>query len=173
MFQFRTEYVGDPQDKDIPMPKSETVREILDGLWDICSGERFGNSSQWSPYGEFSFRERLHSKDRIFRASDFEGKRAIGSNSAAKPEGGSKGTVADGENDHDGGPGCGGLDLLGKYTFNHSAVTKFPNPRAKLRPFMTRHADQVHYCSRRPTNPRMASPSTGRKWTTPPLRWLR
>ena len=46
-------------------------------------------------------------------------------------------------------------------------------PRARARPSTIPPAAPARCCSRRPTNRKPASPSTGRKWTTPPPRWPR
>jgi hypothetical protein len=66
--------------------------------------------------GEFSFRSPRKPKDRIFRVRDFEGRRTAEVDSEGKRIVKDEGTGND---------GCGGLDLLGKYTFEDSAVTVY------------------------------------------------
>jgi hypothetical protein len=118
MHEFRTEFVGDPQDEGVWMPKSETVRGILKGLWMVCSAEASGVGSDCDcyPKAEFRFRRRCKSKDRIFRVRDFEG----------------RGTANDERAEDDGGPGRGGLDLLGKYTLSDRTVTIYVDSCRKV-----------------------------------------
>jgi hypothetical protein len=104
---FRTEFVGGPQDESVSMPKRGVVCKILKELWAICLGKPLGDDCYWTPQGEFCFRGRCKSKDRIFRVRDFEG----------------RGTANEERAEYDGGPGRGGLDLLGKYTFKGSMLT--------------------------------------------------
>jgi len=105
MSQFRTEYVGDPKDNGVPMPKQDTVRKILEGLWMICSARDFGAGFDWFPEGEFCF-QRRNKYDRIFRVQIFEGRED-----------------ANRRSESDGGPGRGGFDALGKYSLGDSTVT--------------------------------------------------
>ena len=103
MSQFRTEYVGDPKDKGVPMPKQDTVRKILEGLWMICSARESGADFDWFPQGDFCFRKR-NGHDRIFRVRIFE-------------------DANSGRSESDGGPGRGGFDALGKYSLGDSTIT--------------------------------------------------
>ena len=112
MCEFPIEFVGDAEDESVPMPERKAVRKILEGLSMICSGE----GCHLDPEGEFCFRGRCKSKDRIFRVRDFEGKRTV------------KGERTEG----DGGPGRGGLDLLGKYTLEGSIVTIYVDSCRKV-----------------------------------------
>ena len=107
MNTFRIEAVGDREDKSLTMPKLETICDILEGLSKICSGKESGTGFDLTPEGGFDVPRKRTSKDRIFRVSDFEGRR----------------TVKDERTEYDGGPGRGGLDLLGKYTSSNSMVT--------------------------------------------------
>ena len=93
------------------MPSQTTVNEILKGLRTICSGEAAGVGLDLAPDGEFRFRPRC-SKDRIFRVRQFQGKSKIA--------------------EHDGGPGRGGIDLLGKYTLSDSMVTIYVDSCRKV-----------------------------------------
>ena len=106
MCRFRTEFVGKAEDKNVPMPKQETVRKILEGLWMICSARESGDGFEWYPEGEFCFRKR-NEYDRIFRVRIFEGRED------ANRE----------RSESDGGPGRGGLDALGKYSLGDSTIT--------------------------------------------------
>jgi hypothetical protein len=117
MYEFPIEFVGDPEDESVPMLKRETVRKILGKLSGICSGEGCHLDPKGEdPEGEFCFRGRCKSKDRIFRVRDFEGKR----------------TVKGERTEDDGGPGRGGFDLLGKYTLEGSIVAIYVDSCRKV-----------------------------------------
>jgi hypothetical protein len=118
MSEFLTEFVGVPEDRCLMMSSPKRVREILEGLWVICSAESSGAGSECdcSPKGEFRFRGRCKSKDRIFRIKDFEGGRARTGERAER----------------DGGPGRGGIDLLGKYSLSDSTVTVYVDSCRKV-----------------------------------------
>ena len=78
--------------------------------------DRFAPAGWRSPKGELCFRRRCKSKDRIFRVRDFEG-----------------GKADTGERiEHDGGPGRGGIDLLGKYSLSDSTVTIYVDSCRKV-----------------------------------------
>jgi hypothetical protein len=113
MYGFRIEAVGSTEDENLIMPKSESVREILKRLLSIYGS---GPECDLSPKGEFSFRARRKSRDRIFRIRDFEGR--------------NKKTFKGIEDD--GGPGRGGIDLLGKYTLSDSTVTIYVDSCRKV-----------------------------------------
>ena len=91
MSEFKIEAVGGKRVKKHPMPSAEKVAETLKAIWSIC----WDKQSDWTPSGEFSFRER-DASDPIFRVRDFERGRE---------------------------DGVGGLDLLGKYRRHDSLVT--------------------------------------------------
>ncbi len=92
MNKFKIEAVGGKRLKKYPMPSAEKVAETLKAIWSIC----WDKQSDWTPSGEFSFRERDASSDPIFRVRDFER----------------------GREDE-----VGGLDLLGRYRPPDSLVT--------------------------------------------------
>jgi hypothetical protein len=102
MRKFPMEAVGGRRAKILTMPSQTRVNEILEGLWMICLGETSEAGFDWGPDSEFRFRERT-SEDRIFRVKDFEGRSE--------------------RIEHDGNPGCGGIDLLGKYSLSDSTIT--------------------------------------------------
>jgi hypothetical protein len=106
MSEFPIEAVGEGEDKSVTMPESKMVGEILEKLWMICSEEKFGGDFYWKPKGEFGYRERQR-HDRIFRVRIFEGREE------ANRE----------RREHDGGPGHGGLDVLGKYSLGDGMIT--------------------------------------------------
>jgi hypothetical protein len=106
MSDFRIEAVGEGQDKGVTMPDAHSVLELLERLWLVCSEEKFGGNFYWKPEGEFLFRERQW-YDRIFRVRIFEGREDA---NRERPE-------------HDGGPGRGGIDVLGKYSLSDSKIT--------------------------------------------------
>jgi hypothetical protein len=118
MREFLTEFVGVTENGFLMLSSPERVRQILEGLWVICFAESSGTGSEcdWSPKGEFRFRGRCKSKDRIFRIKDFEG----------------RGTADDERAEYDGGPGRGGIDLLGKYTLSDSTVTIYVDSCRKV-----------------------------------------
>jgi hypothetical protein len=113
MYGFRIEAVGSTEDENLVMPKSEAVREILKRLLSIYGS---GPECDLSPKGEFSYRARRKSRDRIFRIRDFEGRNT---------------RTFKGIED-DGGPGRGGIDLLGKYTLSDSTVTIYVDSCRKV-----------------------------------------
>jgi hypothetical protein len=104
MSKWRMEAVDSLENKVLKMPTADKVCEILKSLWMICSGEKSGDGFDLPPEGEFGIPRQRTSEDRIFRVRDFEGRR----------------TVMD---EYDGGPGRGGLDVLGKYTLKNSLIT--------------------------------------------------
>jgi hypothetical protein len=122
MDRFLTEFVGDRRDKDVSMPKQKIVRDILEDLWTICSGEKSGDNFYWTPEGEFRFRSRRPRKpeDRIFRIRDFEGRSTVARKRTLNGSGGIEIAVPGGRTDHHG-PGCGGIDLLGN---THSQIPR-------------------------------------------------
>ena len=110
MRKFPMEAVGARRSKSLTMPSQKRVNEILEGLWMICSGDTSEAGFNWSPDGEFRFRERRW-EDRIFRVKDFEG-------SGERPD-------AD--------PGRGGVDLLGKERQHDYDLCRFmPESSAKV-----------------------------------------
>ena len=115
MSEFRIEAVGEGHDKSVKMPEAYIVFEILERLWTICSDEKFGGSFYWKPKGEFGFRER-EGYDRIFRVEDFVGK--------GEPNGE--------RSESDGGPGRGGIDVLGKYSPTDSTITIYVDSCRKV-----------------------------------------
>jgi len=56
MSEFKIEAVGGKRVKKHPMPSAEKVAETLKAIWSIC----WDKQSDWTPFGEFSFRERTH-----------------------------------------------------------------------------------------------------------------
>jgi hypothetical protein len=105
MSEFPIEAVGEGEDKSVTLPESKMIVVILERLWMLCSGEKFGGRFYWEPKGEFRYRERqLH--DRIFRVRIFEGREDT-----------------DRERSDHGGPGRAGLDVLGKYSLSDSMIT--------------------------------------------------
>jgi hypothetical protein len=122
MCRCKTEFVGYPQDEDVPMPNSARVRSILEELWTICSPEKSENNFYWEPESEFCFRSRRRNKpeDRIFRIRDFEGRKTVASKRTLNGSGGIERAVPGGKTDHHG-LGCGGIDLLGN---THSQIAR-------------------------------------------------
>jgi hypothetical protein len=121
MNKFPIEAVDGKHDKSPAMPSQTDVIEILKVLWEICPRHP-DTDIDWTPDGEFSFRLRRDSDGRIFRVGDFEGKKNVENQRTLEDEEDER-TIERERTDYDGGPGCGGLDLLGKYTFKDSTVT--------------------------------------------------
>jgi hypothetical protein len=82
MSEFKIEAVGGKGDRKHPLPCTKKVREMLKKICSMC----WDIQLDWTPSGEFSFRERVPG-DPVFRVRDFER----------------------------GGDSGGGLDLLGTY----------------------------------------------------------
>jgi hypothetical protein len=104
MSEFPIEAVGEGEDKSVTLPQSKMIVVILERLWMLCSGEKFGGRFYWEPKSEFCYRERQW-HDRIFRVRIFEGRED-----------------ADRERS-DGGPGRAGFDVLGKYSLSDGMIT--------------------------------------------------
>ena len=76
MNQFPIEAVDGKHDKSPVMPSQADAKEILKVLWGICPRHPDADVD-WTPDGEFSFRLRRKSDDRIFRVRDFEGRGTV------------------------------------------------------------------------------------------------
>jgi hypothetical protein len=132
MNQFLTEFVGVPEDRCLLVSSPVMVRNILEGLWVICSEEAPETGCCWTPRGEFRFRSRLplSPSDRVFRVREFEGRSTVARKRTFKGKE-SRETDASGRTDNEG-PGCGGIDLLGKYCFEDSTVTIYVDSCRKV-----------------------------------------